>query len=291
MKGEANSLHAIIFMILASALFASTSILAKILSNDAVGIPLHPLQISHSRFLFAFLAIASITAVLRPKIIKSNLKLHVIRTCSGWLGISLMFAAISYIPLSDASAISFLSPVFAMMLAIPLLNERVGAIRWAAAGIALAGAFILLRPTPSSFQPAAILALASAVAMGLEVILIKLLTGRERPLQILLINNTIGLLIASLPVWFFWITPNLIQWLLLASIGITMLMGQGCFIQAMRRSEASFIAPFSYATLIFVIFYDFIVFSSLPDIISILGAIIIISGALLLAFHVARLQQ
>ncbi|MEO1706062.1 MAG: EamA family transporter, partial [Pseudomonadota bacterium] len=48
-----------------------------------------------------------------------------------------MFASVAYIPLADATAISFLNPVFGMILAIPLLGERVGKWRWLAAAIAL----------------------------------------------------------------------------------------------------------------------------------------------------------
>ena len=62
------------------------------------------------------------------------------------IGVTLMFAAAVYIPLSDATAISFLNPVFAMIFAIPFLGERVGKWRWIAAAISITGAIILLRP-------------------------------------------------------------------------------------------------------------------------------------------------
>ena len=116
----------------------------------------------------------------------------------------------------------FLNPVFAMMLAIPLLGERVGPVRWAAAAIALFGAVILLRPGPDSFQPAALLALGAALMLGSEVIVIKRLTGRERPLQILWINNLLGIIIATIAVAFVWVPPTPAQWLGLAGVGVLM---------------------------------------------------------------------
>lgn len=285
-----DRLTAVGFILMASALIAGTSLLAKTLGHDTLGPALHPLQISHGRFLFAFLAFLGVAAVLRPKFQHINLGLHVARSSCGWAGISLMFAAIAYIPLSDATAISFLNPVFAMMLAIPLLGERVGPVRWAASGLALIGALVLLRPTPDSFQPAALLALAAAMVMGLEITLIKRLTGREKPLQILLVNNAIGLGIASLAVLFVWAMPTPAQWGALAGLGAMMALAQSCFIQAMRRADASFVVPFTYATLIFASFYDYLVFTAIPDAISFLGAGIIITGALLLAWREARLR-
>jgi len=284
-------LAAIGFILAATTLFAGTSVLAKALGRDILGPALHPLQISHGRFLFAFIGILLVAMFLRPRFTQVNLGLHIGRTMCGWAGISLMFAAIAYIPLSDATAISFLNPVFAMMLTIPLLGERVGPVRWGAAAIAFIGALILLRPTPSSFQPAAMLALSAAVIMGLEVTLIKLLSRRERPLQILLINNAIGLIIATIAVVFVWIVPTPSQWAALAAIGLMMALAQTCFIQAMRRAEASFVVPFSYATLIFAALYDYIIFEAIPDNTSLIGAGIIIAGAILLAWREAILSK
>ena len=58
--------------------------------------------------------------------------------------------------------------------------------------IALLGAIVLLRPGTGSFQPAALLALTAAAIIGLEITIIKLLSGREAPIQILIVNNTLG---------------------------------------------------------------------------------------------------
>jgi len=283
-------LIAVGFILTASALIAGTSLLAKTLGHDTLGPALHPLQISHGRFLFAFIALLAAAAILRPKFEKIHFGLHIARSSFGWAGVSLMFAAIAYIPLTDATAISFLNPVFAMLLAIPLLGERVGPVRWAAAGLALIGALVLLRPTPDSFQPAALLALTAAVVMGLEITLIKLLAGRENPLQILLVNNAIGLTIATVAVLFVWAVPTPAQWGALAGVGLMMALAQTCFIQAMRRADSSFVVPFSYATLIFATLYDYLIFNAMPDGVSLLGASIIIAGALLLAWREARLR-
>lgn len=275
----------------ATAFIAATTLLAKMLGTDTLGPPLHPLQISHGRFVFAFMALVLFAAIVRPTLVKPHWGLHVGRTLSGWLGVTLMFASVAYIPLSDATAITFLNPAFAMILAIPLLGERVGRIRWSAAAIALAGAMILLRPAPNSFQPAALLALAAALIMGLELIFIKKLTRRENPIQILLVNNALGVCIASLAVLSVWQMPTPAQWGALAALGILMATAQALFVNGMARADASFVAPFSYATLIFATLYDFTVFDVMPDGISVLGAMIILMGALLLALREAQLRR
>ncbi len=281
-------LVAVGLMLTAMAFFAGTTLIAKALGTGALGPELHPMQVSHGRFLFAFLLIASVVAIRQPSLTRPDVKLHLARTSSGWLGITLMFAAAALIPLSDATAISFLNPVFAMVFAIPLLGERVGPWRWLAAAIAFTGAVVLLRPGAGVIQAGALLALMAALFVGIEITLIKRLSGRERPLQILLVNNTLGTLIASAAVLFVWQTPEPQQWAGLAAIGALMACAQGCYVQAMARAEASFIAPFSYSALVFVVIYDAIVFGARPDTTSFAGAGIIITGALILAWREGR---
>lgn len=295
METRQNPVAAAAFILIASALIAGTTLLAKLTGQAHLGDPLHPLQISHGRFLFAFLAISVAVGVMRPRFGRVHLGLHVARSASGWLGISLMFAAVAFIPLADATAISFLNPIIAMVLAVPLLGERVGPWRWGAAAMALTGALVLVQPG-GDFHPAVLLALAAAFAMGFEITLIKRLTGREIPLQILWFNNAIGCAIATVAVAVIWLSgafqwPNPAQWAALAALGAMMATAQACFIQGMKRADASFVAPFQYSTLIFAGVYDFVGFSAVPAASSILGAGIIIAGGVILASREAHISR
>jgi drug/metabolite transporter (DMT)-like permease len=280
-------LTAVVLMITATLFIAATMLAAKSLGTDTLGAPLHPLQISHGRFMFAFIGFITASSVLRPKIRAPNMRLHLARTIFGATGVTLMFAAVAFIPMSDATAISFLNPVFGMILAIPFLGEKVGRWRWLAAAMAFVGALILLRPGPDTFQVAALLALGAALAMGFELVFIKKLADREPALQILLINNAIGCVLMSVAVIAFWAPLTLAQWGVLVTLGLMMAGAQTCFINAIARADASFVTPFSYLTLIFAGLYDWAIFAQIPDWISVLGAAIIVSGAALLAWREA----
>ncbi|MDG1183865.1 MAG: DMT family transporter [Tateyamaria sp.] len=272
----------------ATAFIAATTLIAKALGTDQFGPAIHPFQIVFGRFLFAFLAFSIAVAILRPTLQRPHLGLHLARTIGGWAGLTLMFASVAYIPLADATAISFINPVFGMIFAIPFLGERVGKWRWLAAGISLIGAMILLRPTPDSFQPAALLALAAAVILGAELNVIKKLTSRENLFSILFVNNAIGVGIAGVAVIWVWQAPMPTQWVLMATLGVAMAVAQTCFVNAMARADASFVAPFSYGTLIFAALYDVVFYDVIPDHVTLLGAAIIILGALLLAWREGR---
>lgn len=291
METRNSPLVAVGFMLVATVFIAGTTLMAKLAGRDLFGDALHPFQITHGRFTFAFIAIGSFALIRRLRLTQPNLKLHVARSAAGFVGVTLMFAAATLIPLADATAISFLNPVFAMLLAIPLLGERVGPWRWLSVAMALVGALILIKPGASSFDPAALLALGAAALLGLETIFIKRLAGREAPLQILVINNAIGLTIASCAVLAVWQPPTPAQWMILIALGVMMASAQACYVQAIRRADASFVVPFSYATLIFAALYDFGLFGVRPGLTSLVGATIIVAGGAILAWREGRLSR
>ncbi len=282
---KANPPLAAFLTLAASAFAAGTTLLAKAIGTGSLGPALHPLQVSHGRFLFAFLGFAAAAVTLRPTIKQINWGLHFGRSTLGWGGVTLMFAAAAFIPLSDATAISFLNPVVGMLLAIPFLGEKIGPWRWGSAALAFFGAMTLTRPGAGTLELGAMLALGAAVAMGGELIFIKKLSGKEHPFQILLLNNAIGLVIATIAVLFVWMSPTPAQWAALAAIGLLMAAAQTCFINAMRLADASFVAPFFYAALAFATLYDALIFSVIPDHISIIGAVIILTAAAILIWR------
>ena len=280
-------------MLGASAIFAGTTLMAKSLGQNLAGPPLHPLQISAGRFCFAFFGLCALAACLRPTFRGASIPAHLIRSCLSWASVSCIFAAAALMPLADAIAISFTSPIITMLLAIPLLGETVGRWRWLAAGISFAGALILMQPGTQAFQLAALIALAGALFQGAEAIAIKHLADREPALRILFINNALGAVISIIAASFVWQAPTPAQWGTLALIGLSMICTQSLFIQSMRRGDANYMIPFFYATLLFSAFYDFAVFAEIPASTTFLGAFMIISAALLLAYreHLTRRVQ
>ncbi len=278
----------VLVMLLASALIAGTSLLAKALGTAALGPALNPFQITAGRYVFALAALLLATAILRPRFTKPAIWLHFGRASAGSFGVTCMFAASALIPLADATAISMLNPIIAMVLAIPLLKETVGPRRWIAAALSVIGALLLIRPGFDSFHPASLIALLAAAILAVEIIFVKLLSGREGMIQILLFSNGFGTLFAGSIALFFWITPTAQQWAGLVAIGLLMVSAQALFLFAIRRGDASFVAPLFYATLIFAALYDLVIFGVLPSPLSLLGAGIIIAGAILIAWSEKR---
>lgn len=265
-------------------------------SGSSMASDIHPLQVTAGRYFFALLlwigiySFSRLSGRLGP-MIKVHWTLHIVRTFLGWMTVTSIFWASSLMALADATAISFLTPVVTLLLAALFLGEKVGVVRLSAVAIMLCGALVLLRPGTSAFQPAAMIALLAAITSGFEVVLLKRLTALEPRLQILLINNSMGLVIALAAATLVWVSPQLWQWLLLAIVGFSMALAQLFFMTSLRDGDATLVVPFMYSTLIFVAILDYSVFGDAPDALGIVGALIIVGGAIFMAVREGVLQR
>jgi len=285
--------QSIVLVLVSVALFALLSLVAKLLGTDTLGPPLHPMQISAARFIVALLFLGAIVLVKPVSFDQVPWGLHLRRGIAGWCGVTCLFTAAIVMPLADATAISFLSIIVTLGLSVFMLKERAGPRRWGAAMIALIGALLITRPGTSAFQPVALIALLAAVFIGFEIIFIKQLSGREPVLRILIINNMIGATISAVVIGFVWQAPTAAQWLLIILIGFLMIGVQATNILAMQRGDASFVAPFWFATPAFAAVYDYLAFSQTISTPSGLGILLIISGGIFISWreHSAKQKQ
>ncbi|MEM6357178.1 MAG: DMT family transporter [Pseudomonadota bacterium] len=266
-------------MLGACALIAATSLIAKLLGVAAGADALHPLQISAGRFVFALAALAVFIAVARPSLRGGYLGTHLGRATCGWLGVTCMFAAVSEMPMADATALTFLSPIFTMLLAIPILGDRIGPRRWMAVCVSMVGAAALTGIGTGALQPAALIALTAALLFGMEAIFVKRLSEREQPIRILFVNNSIGAVVSLAAALTVWRWPTAEGWLLLVVLGVAMVSAQALFIQAMKRARASQVVSLFYTTLVFAALYDFALFGEVPSIVAWCGAGLIVAGS------------
>ena len=285
--------QSIVLVLVSVALFALLSLVAKLLGTDTLGPPLHPMQISAARFIVALLFLSTVVLIKPVSFDQVPWGLHLRRGIAGWCGVTCLFTAAIVMPLADATAISFLSIIVTLGLSVFMLKERAGPRRWGAAIIALIGALLITRPGTSAFQPVALIALLAAVFIGFEIIFIKQLSGREPVLRILIINNMIGAIISAAVIGFVWQAPTAAQWLLIIVIGFLMIGVQATNILAMQRGDASFVAPFWFATPAFAAIYDYLAFSQIISTPSGLGILLIISGGIFISWreHLAKQKQ
>ena len=197
------------------------------------------------------------------------------------LGSALLFiVGLSYLQMAEASAISFVSPAFITALSVLFLGERVGAHRWAATLVGLAGVLIVIRPGTSSLQLAALFPLASAACWAVAMIATRLIGAQDRGETTLLWSAGVGLVLLTvvLPIGF--VSPSPSEIALGLCLGVTASTGQYLLILAYRRATASVLAPFSYVQLLAAAGLGYLVFGAVPEPTAFLGGAIIIGSGL-----------
>ena len=242
----------------------------------------HVLQLTWSRYFFQITALLALSprvgfwSYLKTREITLNLGRALLLLVSTLC----FFTAIHFISLADANAISFMAPILMTVLAIPFHRERVDTRCWAAVIICFIGAVLTIRPGWSVFQWAACLPLVTALCSALYHLTTPLLGVRDNPVKTLYYTGLLGTMLFGPSMPFVWLTPQPLEWLLMAAAGILGLAGHYLLIQAFNRAPTPALSPYLYFYLIWALVYDYILFDHLPGIGTVTGGTFIIAGGM-----------
>lgn len=208
----------------------------------------------------------------------------------GLIGSSILFvSSLKYLKIADATATSFVSPLFVTALSIPLLGEKVGWRRWLATIAGLLGVLIVVRPGGSGFQLASLLPVFSSLSWAFALIVTRLMSSTENPLATITWSTLFGAMVSTLLLPLHWVEPSwTIAWVGLF-IGAVSTAGHWLVIIAFRFAAASLLAPFSYIQLFWASLFGFLLFATLPDLWTWVGAAIIAASGLYTA-HRERMR-
>jgi drug/metabolite transporter (DMT)-like permease len=201
-------------------------------------------------------------------------------------GVAVVVSALLFIlglqkmPIADAAAINFVSPLFITVLSVPLLGEFVGRRRWFAVCVGLLGAVIAAQPGTDAFQVAAILPVLSAAAWAVAIVMTRKLSASDRPGTTLAWTSASGLVVLTCLLPFVARVPTLRELGLCLLIGVAASGGQWMVVLGYRNAPASLLAPFSYLQLIWSTLLGVIVFAANPGPATIVGACIIAASGL-----------
>jgi drug/metabolite transporter (DMT)-like permease len=191
------------------------------------------------------------------------------------------FSALAFMPIAEASAITFLAPLLVTAMSAYFLKERVRRSAWAALGAGFVGVLFIVRPGSAVFTPAALLPLATAVCFATYQLLTRRLAGVDSTIATLFIGALVGTLVVSFLLPFFWGLPqSALHAALFVLLGVLGAAGHFVLIRAFEYAPPGVLAPFVYTQLLTVLVLGFIVFGEFPDGWSLVGmAIIVLSGA------------
>lgn len=193
------------------------------------------------------------------------------------------FYALKFLPLTIVSAIMFSSPVIVCFLSVTILRERVGPWRWAAILLGFIGVLTVVRPFGTVFHPAMLMIIYNATAMALYSLMTRKLSGivAVDTMQFYMgLVGTLFLLPFAIAVW---ITPDT-AWGLTVLIGLGVMgwAGHQLLTTAHRFGTANQLMPFTYSFLIYVAIWGYLLFGTVPDSGTIMGALVIMGAGLII---------
>jgi len=279
----------ILYMVLAVAVFSVVNALVKY--EEAV----YPVsQVIFFRSVFALLFSCGLVmrdggfAILRT----GRIAEHAGRGTLQFISMVCIFVAYHLMPLADAVAVTFSSPLFLTVLSIPLLGEKVGRHRWGAVIVGFIGVLIMVQPGPGTFSQGAILALVNAALGASVTIALRRMSLTERPATLVTYQALVATALSLLILPFGWVNPTWEGAIGLAAIGLISGTGQILWTQAFKLVPAAILAPFSYTSMIWSIGFGYLIWGDLPTPVLIGGAcVVVMSGLYILYRETIRRQS
>lgn len=227
---------------------------------------------------------------------------HLWRGLIGSTAMGLSFAGLAILPLSEVKAIQYAMPLFVVVLAALMLGERVRAVRLTAVGMGMLGVLIILWPRLTSFTEGdmdprlaygALIVLTGSLCAAFAQIFVRKLVETEETAAIVFWFSVTATLLSLLTLPFGWAVPSATVLAFLVGSGLVGGLGQILLTSAYRFGDASIIAPFEYASMLFAIAIGYVVFDEIPTFVMLVGASIVIASGVLIILreHYLKIQR
>ncbi|WP_295951347.1 DMT family transporter [uncultured Xanthomonas sp.] len=253
---------------------------------------LSTLQIAFFRNLFGLLfLLPMLLRPGRPWPRTAQLPRYLLRTAIGLVSMLAGFWAIGHLPLSQAIALSYSTPLFATLAAALWLGETVRLRRWLAVLCGFVGVLLIVRPGAAAFSPGTLVAVLAAVMSALVAIQIKQLARVDAANTVVFYTYAFWVPMSLLPALFVWRWPHGIDWLWLLATGLFGTLGQLLWTHALRLGEVSALTPISFTQLPLVALFGWWLFDETPDGGTVLGALVILGANAYIAHREAVLAR
>ena len=212
---------------------------------------------------------------------------HVLRALSGTAAMGCGFYALSVLPLAEQVALTYTSPLFVTLLAIPFLGEKVGIHRWAAVLLGFGGILIMAVGQGAFAAGAASVVLIGTIAAvsngffsAITTLLVRGLSSTETSTTIVLWQSVLMTLMTGLALPFVWVTPTGPEWLLLLGVGLFGGIAQVMITEANASAQVSALGPYSYGAILWSMLLGWAGWGDIPGISTLLGAALIVAAGL-----------
>lgn len=276
-----------VYMIGSAAVFALMVISIRLASHH-----MHAFEVAFLRNLFGLLFALPLLAKCGLDLLRTDkLPLYFLRCSIGIVSMLCGFWAIAHLPLAQAVAISYSTPIFITIGAVLVLHEVVRVRRWTAVAIGFVGVLVIVRPGSPDFSSASLVALCAALASAAVAISIKILARTEPTNAIVIYTTLIWVPLSLLPACFVWVWPSPMGWLWGGLAGLLGTSAHLLWTRALQAAEASALTPLSFVQLPIVATLAWWLFDERLDELTLIGSGIIFLATAYIAQREAGLSK
>ena len=210
--------------------------------------------------------------------LSNNYKIQITRCVLSVCEACFFVLSFRYLALADAHTIGSLSPVLVVFFSYLILREKINLATWVAIGISFFGVILIMRPGLTIFNPYLVIPLLAAFFYSLFQIATRLNAQYDDNETMLFYNGLIGVIITSILSIFFWQPLHSFSFIFFIFLGFFFCMGLFLQIKALSITPASVLAPYNYTIIVWAILFGLVVYKEIPDIFTIIGAIIIVAS-------------
>jgi drug/metabolite transporter (DMT)-like permease len=281
----------IVFMLAACALFTFMNVLIKLLGDR---IPFNEQMFFRSLLALPVVALVALrrSRGAGPAALVNTLRTkrfggHFLRACTGTLAMGTSFYSLTILPVAEHTALTNTTPLWATLLAIPLLGEKVGIHRSSAVVVGFIGILIVAMGQGAfqgGFEGAMRWGLIAAVMQGvfsaITTLLVRNLSATESSVTIVMWQSLLMTAIVACSLPFAWATPSLHDLLVMIAIGLLGGCAQIMLTEAWASAQVSALAPYSYSSLLFAVLFGWVAFGDVPALATFAGAALIVAASL-----------
>ena len=274
--------------ILLSVFFASLMVILIKYLSDYMNI----YSILFYRGFFGFILVLPFFIKLNPNIlITKRIHIHLIRSIVNALALYFWFTSLTLSSLADVSAIGNSSPIFATLLAILFMKEKIFFSRITAIVFGFVGVIIILNPNFKYFELGHYYALTAAVLWGFLVVFLKNLSRTENSFSVIFYFQLFLFVCFGIFFYDFIEVVDNLNFVLILLLALFGNLSQICYFQALKLKDITFISPFEYLRFIFLTVFGIIFFYEYPNLRTYIGSFVIFLGILILNFKFNFLKK
>ena len=256
------------------------------------GEDVHPFEVAFFRNIFGLAALAPIFMRHGLEPLKTKLfKLHALRGSTQAFGMMAFFYGVTLIPFAEVTALSFSAPLFATLLALLFLGERVRMRRMTALAIGFVGMLMVVRPGFAEINLGTWLIIGSSITWGCSIALIKLLSRTESSATLVTYQGLFLLPFTFAAAMTVWVWPTWEQLAIMALIGLLGTVSHLLFAQSFKHADATAVLPLDFTRLIWASIIGYVAWNEIPEAWSWAGGTVIFASATYIAYREAQLNR